>query len=247
MSSDVGAAAARLADRLPPDDVRRLAEAALAGTEGLALARKRAGTGVLRGAVDEAARLLAAGTAPQLLAGALLGAGCAVAQERGRQRVDVVWTGPHSSVSASRLTSAVVVDLIDSAKEELLLVSYATQSEPTISAALVSAEQRGVAVTLLLERASDNPGYRGPRDPFPTLSARRLTWSIAARPGGASMHAKIIVVDSAAALVGSANVTGHAMAKNLECGVLIRGGLAPAEILAHVVSLVERGVLAVPY
>ena len=245
MSLDVGVAAALLADRLPPDDVRRLAEATLAGTAGLTLARQRAGTGVLRGAVDEVARLLASGAAPQLLAGALLGASGGVAQERARQRVDVVWTGPHSSVSASRLTSAVVVDLIDSAKEELLLVSYATQPEPTISAALVSAERRGVAVTLLLERTSDNPGYRGHRDPFPTLSARRLTWPLTARPGGASMHAKIIVVDSVAALVGSANVTGHAMAKNLECGVLIRGGLAPAEIRAHVVGLVERRELVV--
>ena len=245
MNNDVGVVAARLADRLPPDDVRRLAEATLDGPVGLALARQRAATGVLRGAVDEASQLLDQGAAPQLVAGALLGASCGVTQERGRQHVDVVWTGPHSSVSTSRLTSAVVVDLIDSSREELLLVSFATQPEPAISSALTAAVDRAVTITLLLERASDNPGYRGHLDPFPTLPVRRLSWPLNARPSGASMHAKVIVVDNAAALVGSANVTGHAMAKNLECGVLIRGGRAPAQIRAHVASLVERGDLAV--
>lgn len=245
MNSDVGVVAARMADRLPPDDVRRLAEVTLDGAAGLAIARQRSATGVLRGAVDEASRLLDQGAAPQLVAGALLGASCGVTQERGRQQVDVVWTGPHSSKSASRLTSAVVVDLIDSAREELLLVSFATQPEAAIAAALKSAVDRGIAITLLLERAGDNPGYRGHLDPFPTLPARRLSWPMAARPGGASMHAKVIVVDSTAALVGSANVTGHAMVKNLECGVLIRGGRAPAQIRAHVGSLVEPGELAV--
>ena len=57
------------------------------------------------------------------------------------------------------------------------------------------------------------------------------------------MHAKVVVIDGAAALVGSANVTGYAMARNLECGVLLRGGLVPRRIRAHVLSLLERGEL----
>jgi cardiolipin synthase A/B len=73
--------------------------------------------------------------------------------------------------------------------------------------------------------------------------ARRLSWPLVRRPGGASMHAKVIVVDEEAALVSSANATGHAMTRNLECGVLIRGGSVPQRIRRHVFSLVERGEL----
>ncbi|WP_425454039.1 phospholipase D-like domain-containing protein [Nocardioides immobilis] len=38
------------------------------------------------------------------------------------------------------------------------------------------------------------------------------------------MHAKVLVVDRRTALVGSANLTGHALERNLECGLLVRGG-----------------------
>lgn len=59
------------------------------------------------------------------------------------------------------------------------------------------------------------------------------------------MHAKLLVIDRMTALVGSANVTGHAMAANLECGVLLRGGETPERIHAHVTSLFDRGDLIV--
>ena len=240
MNSETAKVAAELAEHLPVRDLEALAEAALVGTAGLAQFRQGAASGTMRGAVDDVAQLLAAGASPLLVAGSLLGAAHGVARERARQHVDVVWTGPTSDVGTSRLTAAVVVDLLDVAREEILLVSYATQSEPTIAAALESAVQRGVSVTMLLERAVDNPGYRWHTDPFPLVAARRLSWPRERRPGGASMHAKVIVVDTVAALVGSANATGHAMAMNLECGVLIRGGPTPARIRSHVLSLLDR-------
>lgn len=243
MTAEVGFAAAELAERLPFSDLELLADAVLGGSSALGAARARAASGVMRGAVDDVARLLAADATPELLAGSLLGAAHAVRRERARQQVDVVWTGPTSDVGTSRLTAAVVADLLDLAREEILVVSYATQSEPAIAAALAAAVERGVSVTMLLERASDNPHYRGRDDPFPSLGARRLSWPARRRQPGASMHAKVVVIDGTAALVGSANVTGYAMARNLECGVLFRGGLVPPRIRAHVLSLLERGEL----
>jgi phosphatidylserine/phosphatidylglycerophosphate/cardiolipin synthase-like enzyme len=79
--------------------------------------------------------------------------------------------------------------------------------------------------------------------PFPGLTADRLRWPANRRPPGASLHAKIIVVDDVVALVGSANLTGRAMESNLECGILIRGGPQPAAIRAHIMDLRARALL----
>jgi phosphatidylserine/phosphatidylglycerophosphate/cardiolipin synthase-like enzyme len=135
--------------------------------------------------------------------------------------------------------------MIDSAREEVVLASFATHDEPTIVAALRRAADRGVGITLLLERPQDNPGYSSARDPFATLPARRLVWSRPARPERAAMHAKVIVVDRRSCLVGSANLTGAAMERNLECGVLIRGGDQPAQIRDHLFALLDAGTFTV--
>lgn len=237
--------AVRLADRLPESDVRILAAAVSSGASGLAAGRQRAASAPLRAAYDEVDRLIVDGCPAEILAGCLLGAARAIAEERRRQQIDVVWSGPDSEVRTSRLTSAVIVDLIESAREEILLVSYATQTEPAVAAALHAAAERGVAITLLLERVQDNPAYRGAGSVFAGVRARRLSWPAAHRLAGASMHAKILVIDRLTALVGSANLTGSAMDRNLECGVLIRGGEAPGRIHAHVMSQVDRGDLEV--
>lgn len=245
MSSEIASIAARLAERLPERDLQSMATALLDIGDGLAGGRGRAASSAARAAYDELAQLVGRGFAPEFLAGCLMGASRAVAIERVRQQIDVVWTGPTSDVRTSRLTSAVVVDLIDAATEEVLLVSFATQTEPAVATALMAAGRRGADIAMLLERPMDNPSYRSGSDPFPAVSGRRLAWPVDNRPPGASMHAKLLVIDRVAALVGSANVTGHAMAANLECGVLIRGGDAPRQIRAHVMSLVDRGDLVV--
>lgn len=237
--------AVRLADRLPESDVRVLAAAAVAGPSGLAAGRHRSASASLRAAYDEVGRLVAGGCPAEVLAGCLLGAARATAVERRGQQVDVVWTGPGSDVRTSRLTSAVVVDLIDSAREEILLVSYATHSEPAVAQALSVAAACGVMITLLFERTEDNPRFAYAGNSFPDLAARRVAWPIGHRSLGASMHAKVLVVDRTVALVGSANLTGYAMTTNLECGVLVKGGDTAERIHAHIEGLLERGELVV--
>lgn len=49
-----------------------------------------------------------------------------------------------------------------------------------------------------LERAKDNPGFRGTTPGFEGVAARRLVWPADDRPAGASLHAKAVVVDGAA-------------------------------------------------
>lgn len=147
--------------------------------------------------------------------------------------VTAVWTGPESTHMGGRLTLAVLADLIGEAKHELLLVSYATYPSSEIRTALHDAEARGVRITTLLERPADNPQFNGPDNPFADLRARHLVWPAQRRDPGAALHAKVLVVDRRTALVGSANLTGYGLERNLECGLLIRGGPVPGAIAAH--------------
>jgi len=225
--------ACRTAERLPTADVRRLAEAAAAGAPGVRHLRATTGSSILRDACDQLLRRLASAESAYL-AGLLTGTARAVERARRHQSVSVVWTGPESGVSSSRLTAAAVIELINAARSQILLVSYATHTEPSISTALSAAVARGVTVTLLAERHQDNPSYTALGTPFPGLDALHLHWPASSRPPGASLHAKVIVVDDQVALVGSANLTSRAMESNIECGILIQGGPpAPSRTQPH--------------
>jgi cardiolipin synthase A/B len=241
-SRDVEDWTCRLAERLPSGDVQRLARAAAAGEPGVRQLRAMTASPILRDACDQLLRRLRHAESAYL-SGLLAGAARAVERTRRHQSMSVVWTGPESGVSSSRLTAAAVIELINSARSAILLVSYATQTEPQISAALSAAVARDVAVTLLAERHADNPSYSSAATPFPSLDALRLHWPLSCRPPGAALHAKIIVVDDEVALVGSANLTSRAMESNLECGILIRGGPQPRSIRDHITDLYAAGFL----
>lgn len=242
MSDEPESWACGLAGQLPAGDIRRLARAAETGEAGVRRLRSTTGSTVVRAACDELADWLGRAE-PLYLSGLLTGAATAVAAARKERSVTVVWTGPESGVTSSRFTSATVTDLINEARSSILLVSYATAPEPSLAAALADAVARGVQVTLLAERHEDNPAYNGADTPFPGLEALRLHWPEAYRPAGAALHAKVIVVDESAALVGSANLTGRAMETNLECGILLRGGDEPKAIRDHVMGLYSDAVL----
>jgi cardiolipin synthase len=230
-----------LALRLPSVDVIRLAAAARTGRAALVELRAIAAGPLIRQACDQL--LDVAPADPTWLAGLLTGIVTARDHIRSIETVDVVWTGPTSAVETGRLTSAVVIDLIDQARTELLLVSFAAYDDKRITRAVEDAIARDVEVTVLLERNVDNPDYSSLRTALPDLDLRRLAWSGSRRPPNAALHAKLIVVDADTALVGSANLTGRAMDDNLECGVLIRGGAHPRAIRDHVWSLYTEGVL----
>lgn len=235
LSDDSAAWAGSVAEHLPAADVRQLAKAALDGRASVRALRGHAGAAVLRNACDELLSRLR-GENYAYLAGLLAGAAGAVERARQRQSVDVVWTGPETG-SGAGLTAATIIDLIGQARRQILIVSYATQSEPAIKDALTAATARGVEITILAERHDDNPGYTSTGTPFPGLKALRLRWPASRRPPGAALHAKIIVVDDSIALVGSANFTSRAMASNLECGILVRGGRHPRAISDHIREL----------
>ena len=162
---------------------------------------------------------------------------------RNASRVDVVWTGPKTRVRLRR-TRRVLDELIEGAHKDLLLVSYVVHTMPDLVRKLDEALARGVRVSILFERGSWYGGSlsfdaaRAVREALPGV--RLLTWS---DPDG-RVHVKAVVADDDAALVTSANLTGAAIHRNMELGVLIRGGPAPKRIREHFDHLLVDGILA---
>jgi phosphatidylserine/phosphatidylglycerophosphate/cardiolipin synthase-like enzyme len=236
---DATAIARRWADELPREFVRQLIAALGAGPAALQALRSSAALPASAAALRTAMHLAERGEGPYA-AGVLAGRLDTLEEQ---PQITAVWTGPESDSESGRLTLAVVADLIDEARAEILLVSYATVPGENVRQALHAAANRGVAITMLLERSIDNPGFTGHGNPLPGLPARRLAWPATARPAGAAMHGKVLIVDRRTALVGSANLTGHALERNLECGLLLRRGNVPALLAAHLLGL--RGLVEV--
>lgn len=232
--------ASQIAEHLPEADVLQLASATARGLGAVRTLRAQATGPLLRDACDRLIKRLQT-EEPAFAAGALAGAATAVRRGRAHQSIDVVWTGPESGIATARLTAATILGLAQAARHSILLVSFATQTVTGLNSVLADAYRHGVEITLVMDRNADNPAYHGSDNPFPAIAATRLYWPAGNRPPGASLHAKVLVVDNETALVTSANFTSPAMQANLECGILIRGGPQPRAIRGHIDALWSRG------
>ena len=77
------------------------------------------------------------------------------------QSVDLVWTGPETSDVSVRRGAAALLELIESAQTDLIIMSFASFRIPDADAALSRAADRGVRVYLILESEEDSSGrYR---------------------------------------------------------------------------------------
>lgn len=161
----------------------------------------------------------------------LRGAAAADQAARARQDLELVWTGPSPHNTSFRQTEQALLEVIESARGELWMVSFASYKVPEITAALIRASGRGVMIRLVLESKEDSDGalsmsalkglggglaksalvYIWPRDKRPTDGADRR----------GVLHAKCAVADRELLFVSSANLTGDAMALNMEMGVQV--------------------------
>jgi len=176
----------------------------------------------------------------------------AVQTTRADQSVDIVWTGPQTPEVPVRLTRAVLVDVIRSAAERLVVISFAAYRVALVVDELAAATARGVDVRLVLE-TSEASGGRLAVDAataFASLGGASVSfwvWPAEQRPvlpaGTAALHAKAAIADDHTALVTSANLTGHGMNENMELGLLVRGGPVPRRLAAHFAQLMTDRVL----
>ncbi len=229
----------------PPDSVAQLATllrqgASLEGWPGNPAARARAQALQMAMQTESISR--------EELAGRLLGACTAYQSARAAQSIELVWTGPPSALVATRKTEQALLQVIDAAESRLFLTSFVAYNVASILQALKNAVARGVQVSVLLE-ASDQHGGTISVDAIGSMklalpSARMLSWA-EKRDGfeGGKVHAKCAVADERICFISSANLTSHAMEKNMEAGLLITGGPVPLSLHRHLDALRTTGVI----
>jgi phosphatidylserine/phosphatidylglycerophosphate/cardiolipin synthase-like enzyme len=188
------------------------------------------------------------------LAFALLTAAKCEGFARTSQALSLVWTGPDVEAIPPRRTDQALLQLIESAKATLTIVSFVAYKVPHVSTALAGAARRGLAVRLILEDAEASQG-KVAFDALKGLGAEVAErcavyiWPIEKRqkaPGGkhGSLHAKCAIADGLRLLISSANLTEHALSVNIELGVLVKGGALPARAESYWTWLIQSGVLS---
>lgn len=182
------------------------------------------------------------------VAGVLLGACEARLRVERELSVELVWTGPTTRFVPTRRTEQVLLDLMVRAHADLFLVSFVTYDVPSVVTAMNDAAGRGVRLRVLLEASTRHGGSLNV-DPAATMhasvpAAEIFTWKEKPEPFvDGKVHAKVAVVDASRAFITSANLTGHALEKNMEAGVLINGGPVPKTLRDHLQALIDVGVL----
>jgi phosphatidylserine/phosphatidylglycerophosphate/cardiolipin synthase-like enzyme len=164
-------------------------------------------------------------------------------------RAELVWSGPSTHRVPVRSTAQVLIDVIEAAEHDVLLMTYSATPYPPLLAALSAARSRDVAVTVIVETIQGAAGAivgSEPATAFLEVPGVELWhWPAGQRTEtGAKMHAKLAVADSRMLFVSSANLTQSGVAKNIEAGVLIHGGYAPARAVEHIRELRAGGTLS---
>jgi cardiolipin synthase len=245
--SDLDRAIAKLAMDLHPDRLVDLAAAmSKAGDGNVAAVLASNAAGIPSGHLVRIAKAWQADPCSGAEIAARLRTAAAVAFMVGSlTSSELVWTGPSSGLVAVRHTEQVLTGLIDGAQKRIFLVSFVAYNVASVTDALASAAERGVRISVLMER-SEAAGGNVTVDSLTLIrskipKAAFYEWD--QRVGGdqftgASVHAKCAVADGREAFVTSANLTGAAMERNMEAGVLLRGGPLPAQLERHLFALI---------
>lgn len=183
------------------------------------------------------------------LASMLLAASHVYTKAASEQSIELVWTGPTTPFVSARRTEQALLQVINSAEKSLFITSFVAYDVSTIIKALNAANDRGVVITMLLELSQEHGGsitfdvIGKMRTLIP--AAKLYAWCDRADPfSDGRVHAKIAVADGRICFITSANLTGHAMEKNMEAGVLISGGQIPSVLERHLQSLIEMKLVA---
>ncbi len=161
--------------------------------------------------------------------------------------VEAVWSGPSVHGVPVRATAQVLIELVDGAASELLMMTYSARPYEPLRAALAAAAARGVRVVAVVETlqgAGSAISGDEPAAAFRGIDMEIWHWPAARRAEpNAKMHAKVAVADRRRLLVSSANLTQSGVATNIEAGLLIQGGTAPARAAEHIAALRAAGLL----
>jgi len=251
---DLLAVIAELGLELHPDRISIVASKieTLGSVEQFALTRSSFGPNADKDLVDRLDRAWRNSkvTSPREVAAALRGASVAATLRENRGATELVWTGPSTGQVPVRHTEQVLCEVINAAKRRLFLVSFVAYEVDSIIRALRGAIGRQVQIDVLLE-SSDKHGGRVTYDSAKAMkgslpSIDVYVWSSDKKlPGQLSgaVHAKCAVADGELAFITSANLTSAAMERNMELGVLVKGGDLPFELHRHLEALITTNII----
>ncbi len=258
----IGAGAAKLADRLPHSVM--IAVAGAVAMQG-GMDRPHARQAILQSLPtpdfrDATADFLdlwhtsADGVGAEAVAVALVTAAKCEHDHRHGETVEIVWTGPEPAETRFRQTEQAILEVVNSATKRLTVVSYAVYRIPRIREALVAAAGRGVRIRLIVETPNRIEG-QGEYDCLLALGDNVASvcsvyyWPQENRPRDDNgkigiLHVKCAVADGRWLFLLSANLTEYAFTVNMELGVLVTGGKLPAQVEEHFDRLIGVGILA---
>jgi phosphatidylserine/phosphatidylglycerophosphate/cardiolipin synthase-like enzyme len=183
------------------------------------------------------------------------------AAQRTTDRVELVWTGPERTTSASRDTGVVVRELFSAARHGVYVAGFAVHkgrsvfraladnmaSNPTLTVRMFlnigrkhhDARSSGQVVQEFMQSFASND-WPGGRLPELYHDPRALLTEAGPR---ASLHAKCIVVDNRWSFITSANFTEAAQERNIEAGLVVDDVNLAAALRAHLDALIETGIV----
>jgi cardiolipin synthase len=209
------------------------------------------GTPVASGAVNqlvEAWRF--ADVSSDELASMLLAASHIFTKASSEQSTELVWTGPTTPFVSARRTEQALLQVINTARTTLFVTSFVAYDVSSIVKALNEVSTRGVHISMLLESSSEHGGNIA-IDIIGKMkglvpSAHIYAWTKKVEPFlEGCVHAKVAVADGNICFITSANLTGFAMERNMEAGILISGGEIPRLLSDHLYSLIDTNVVSV--
>ena len=214
--------------RLSPEQMNRLADLclALADPGHLTAERLQRELRLSTGDAVGIARVFSRdqGVAGLRMIGALAAASAenTLAREQVADKVDVVCTAPIQFEVPVRATFATMIEMVQEARSEIVIVGYVFTAGASEFVRRVSqARQRGLAATIIGNRMQR--GISALRDLWgPGPSPAVYGWEGDDEDEMASLHAKLLICDRQTALVTSANFSLHGLHENIEIGLKVR-------------------------
>ncbi|MFH2122760.1 MAG: DISARM system phospholipase D-like protein DrmC [Pseudomonadota bacterium] len=254
MTEEIWKMIGEVATKLHPDRVAVVAGkvSGLESVEDFEKVRSSFGPGVDRMMIDRLGQAWRGmpSIKPNELSAALRGASETATILEKREAVDMVWTGPSTGLVPSRHTEQVLLEVIGFAKHRIFIVSFVAYDIEPVIQSLQSASERCVKIDILLE-SSKVHGGKIDIDSIETFkkrlpSANMYCWGSVSKTSEkwtGAVHAKCAVSDGQLAFITSANLTRAAMERNMELGVLVRGGSVPEKLERHLEALIVTGVI----
>lgn len=168
---------------------------------------------------------------------------------QGGPEVQIVCTAPFATRVPVRTTFATSIEMIRTAKREILVVGYLfTKGAQQVLRELAAAGRaRAVAVTLVGNRLTEHlsllKSVWGRQSCRPNLLSREIDPADTL----AALHAKLLVCDRHDALITSANLSSHGLHHNIEIGIRVKSA-EMSSLIDFVQSMASKGELkALPW